>query len=478
MMSRRAHVVVSLLIAGCPPLPGQEPTATEATTGTGSTEAGSTGSTTDPTTGSTTDPTTSTTIDTVTVTLSTTEPPVPICGDGVLQPGEQCDDGNQEDADCCTNTCMKGQDEPGQVCWTVTVEGSDDGEDQGGGIAVDAAGEIYLTAQVVDMFAGPDALVRKLDPGGVSVWTQQYDGGINGPDTALRLAAEPSGFMVAVGRQTTVQMQPPVLWLSKCTPTGQIVWQFTDDAPIAGIAVALSGSEPVVVGSITQAGDTNGWVRKYDENGGTIWTKVHTGASGGVDTLSGVAVDAAGNVIAVGRESTMMQGFDILVRQYGPDGAPGWQDVVDGGMMGNDWALDAAVDPDGAVFVAGRVETGGGFSDAWLRKYSATGEPLWTGSYAGAFGGSEDATAIAATTGGGFVAAGSTAVGDDDNDLWIRRYSADGAEIWTDVVGGMDMGIDTATDVAFTPDGGVVVIGTMTVVDGLNSDAWVRKYGP
>ena len=50
--------------------------------------------------------------------------------------------------------------------------------------------------------------------------------------------------------------------------------------------------------------------------------------------------------------------------------------------------------------------------------------------------------------------------------------------VWTDVVGGTDIGVDTATDVAFTPDGGVVVIGTMTVVDGLNSDAWVRKYGP
>jgi probable HAF family extracellular repeat protein/cysteine-rich repeat protein len=30
---------------------------------------------------------------------------VPLCGDGTLDPGEQCDDGNRDDGDCCTITC-------------------------------------------------------------------------------------------------------------------------------------------------------------------------------------------------------------------------------------------------------------------------------------------------------------------------------------------------------------------------------------
>ena len=31
-----------------------------------------------------------------------------VCGDGVRQLGEACDDGNVEDADSCTNTCVRG----------------------------------------------------------------------------------------------------------------------------------------------------------------------------------------------------------------------------------------------------------------------------------------------------------------------------------------------------------------------------------
>jgi hypothetical protein len=240
----------------------------------------------------------------------------------------------------------------------------------------------------------------------------------------------------------------------------------------------MAGDDPVVAGTIKQLDDTNGFLRKYDENGAEIWTSVHVGQSGGLDSLAGVTVDGAGNVIAVGRESTAMQGFNIVILRYGPDGAPGWSDTVDGGMGGNDWALDVATDPDDAIYVAGRVETGGGFSDGWLRKYDASGAPVWTGTYAGGFGQSDDATAIAATAGGGFVAAGSTTVAEGDTDLWIRRHDESGAEIWTDVVAGMNGGPDGATDVAFTPDGGVVVIGTMTVVPELNSDVWVRKYGP
>jgi cysteine-rich repeat protein len=30
---------------------------------------------------------------------------LPVCGDGILQPGEFCDDGNTVSGDCCSSTC-------------------------------------------------------------------------------------------------------------------------------------------------------------------------------------------------------------------------------------------------------------------------------------------------------------------------------------------------------------------------------------
>ena len=57
----------------------------------------------------------------------------PVCGNGVLENGEVCDDGNTEDADECSADCLVAT--PLQVCGNGVVEGleaCDDGNDVGG----------------------------------------------------------------------------------------------------------------------------------------------------------------------------------------------------------------------------------------------------------------------------------------------------------------------------------------------------------
>jgi cysteine-rich repeat protein len=75
---------------------------TSSTTDTGTTTSSST--TTDTTTSSDTtlDVTTATTETTTTATDTT---PPPTCGDGTQDPGEECDDGNTDNTDACTNKC-------------------------------------------------------------------------------------------------------------------------------------------------------------------------------------------------------------------------------------------------------------------------------------------------------------------------------------------------------------------------------------
>lgn len=53
------------------------------------------------------------------------------CGDGVVQPGEWCDDGNDADDDGCTSSCTpthvcgNGVIEAGEVCDDMNLEGGD-----------------------------------------------------------------------------------------------------------------------------------------------------------------------------------------------------------------------------------------------------------------------------------------------------------------------------------------------------------------
>lgn len=94
----------------------------------------------------------------------------------------------------------------------------------------------------------------------------------------------------------------------------------------------------MIAGVIKQA-DNDALVRKYADGGQELWTRTFAGAAAGPDTASGVAVDAAGNILAVGRKFTDAEGFDIWIQQYGPDGTPGWGQSFGGGVGGNDWGI-------------------------------------------------------------------------------------------------------------------------------------------
>ena len=377
-----------LLLAACTAPAGEATTdtgeagTTTGTTGLTSSSDSDTASDADPTTPDV--PTTSSTTGTTTDDLPTSTGPddttmiePPVCGDGVLGAGEACDDGNVVDGDCCSADCSVGPAEPGQACWTVRIEGSKNGADRGAGVVVDGADNVYVLAAVVDSIAQSDILVRKYDPGPVSLWTQQYDGGVNGTDAGGALAGDAAGFMIALGRQTVTQGEPGVGWLSKCTPNGQVLWTFTD-AGLAGgdIALAGDGGDFVVAGVIKQGSDSNALVRKYADGGAELWTEVYAGAANKTDYASGVAVDGAGNIVVVGREFVDADGFNIWVQQYAADGSPGWGETLDGGAAGLDWANAVAFDDEDQPVVVGRIDLGGGFSDAWIRKYTAEGAEL------------------------------------------------------------------------------------------------------
>jgi len=85
--------------------------------------------------------------DTETESTSETETGVePVCGDGVVDPGEDCDDANADDADACLSTCTAASCGDGVV--QLDVEGCDDGND----IDSDACTSVCQVAECGDGF--------------------------------------------------------------------------------------------------------------------------------------------------------------------------------------------------------------------------------------------------------------------------------------------------------------------------------------
>ena len=136
--------------------------------------------------------------------------------------------------------------------------------DEGMGVALDGQGNIYVVATVEDDSNGEDIWIRKYDTTGVSQWTQQYDGGIGSTDGVAAVTSDAQGFMIAIGRQAIVPNAGSEFWMSRCDPTGVVIWQFTETANIAGSDVTMAtDGDFVVVGSIKQNNDDNLMVRRY-----------------------------------------------------------------------------------------------------------------------------------------------------------------------------------------------------------------------
>ncbi len=400
-----------------------------------------------------------------------------VCGNEIVEPGEMCDDGNQMGGDGCEADCTLL---PGELWWQRTIDGGDEDLDRGFDVATDDAGNIYLVATVVDPIAKKDIFIRKYDPIGVSIWTRNYDGGVNQHDQGLAIAGDEFGFMVVAGRQTQGD-NGSLLWLSKCDPNGQILWQNVGEAEaLIGSLAMFSQTHFIAGGSIKEGMDTNALLRRYDDQGIEMWSTVHAGASGGPDSIADVAVNDAGDIFVAGREFTDATSFDVWVARYSASGEEVWSFKVDGPESGADWAGAVAVSEEGWLVVGGRHDHGdASLGDAWLARYSLDGgEAVWTQSYNGAASGDDGIRGLAIDDSGEIVAVGFEEVIDQGSNIWIRKYESSGAEIWARTIDGEGSGDDSAAAVAIDAEGNVVTVGEVAIIDQFDSDVLLTKQAP
>ncbi len=268
------------------------------------------------------------------------------------------------------------------------------------------------------------------------------------------------------------------------------------DGAVVGLRVAVDATGVYIVGSVSGAlPDQSGvsgfdaFVRKYDANGNLLWTRQF--GTTGSDFARGVAVDATG-VYVVGETGgalpgqTWAGGTDAFARKYDATGNELWTRQF--GTTFADQAYGVAVDAAG-VYVVGHVDgalpgqASNGARDTFVRKCDANGNVLWTrqfGTASGdsAFGVTVDATGVYVVGQTGGALPGQISTG--GTDAFARKYDPTGNQLWTRQFG------TTFGDLAFGVTGdatGVYVVGqTGGALPGQIStggtDAFARKYDP
>ncbi len=435
-----------------------------------------------------------------------------VCGDGLILAGEeQCDDANDDNNDGCSELCLftdcgdgfwnpeinevcdDGPGTPGDVCnddcltwgqWTETFNGSGDSNDLIYGVAFDSAGNpVVAGVTLPDNGNGDDIWVRKYDATGAESWTRTFHGVTS--DLGYGVAVAPNDDVFVVGSVFTLTDNRDI-WVrryaSDGTPGFTRTHNGSDDEADEGRGIAIDAAGNLgVVGYVTQSSDTEIFVRKYTPGGATLWTVVESGPAGGDDEGHGVAFDAAGNLVATGFVSTGGGAEDIWVAKYNASGTELWARTHAGSGGTNDAGEGVAFDGGGNVVVAGFEAVAGESDNAWIRKYDPDGTELWTQTFNGPSGGRDRAQAVTVAAADEIVVAGSTFEDSQSDNIWLRRYDADGNEVypWATEYNSPGFLSDVAHGVAVDGDGNVAVGGFETRSEnGEARNTWLRYVLP
>lgn len=189
--------------------------------------------------------------------------------------------------------------------------------------------------------------------------------------------------------------------------------------------------------------ERSAFVRKYDRDGNIAWTHQFGGNTTGEDTVTGIATTANAVYVAgwtagvLPGQSTLSDQHDAFVVKYDVNGAQQWMRQF--GTESSVEALAVTAD-DSGVYVVGAVDCcgspfpgtlGSTGADAFLRKYSPDGAVLWTRQF-----GSVDvdrATAVFVDVNGVYVAGttnGEFAGPRGQQDGFIAKFDANGGELW------------------------------------------------
>jgi enterochelin esterase-like enzyme len=328
------------------------------------------------------------------------------------------------------------------------------GEDREGGVAADAAGNVYeaLAAEgPVDGQANAgakDVVLIKYGPTGSKLWTREF--GTPGVDRAYGLQLDPQGHPVIVG-------------YTKGNFDGNHAGNTSDDI----------------------------FVTKYDPTGAREWaTQVGTTAA---DRGYGLAVDAGGTIYVGGYTKGNLGGTNVgdkdiyLLQLAATGGAPVW--IRQFGTAGEDKGMAVAAGG-GHAYIAGMTgdalgtplpgTTTGGI-DGFLAQFDAGGTRTWTAQVGTTaedqlWGVAADAAGNATVS--GFTAGDLFAPNAGDKDIVVGRFDPNGAMTLHDQLGtiGNDKGTNVALDGAGTTYVSGFSDGNLETNIG-NFDAVIVKYG-
>ena len=215
-------------------------------------------------------------------------------------------------------------DPDGTELWVKRYNGSADDNDYGYWLALDPSGNVYVTGQSVETGSDNDITTIKYAPNGDELWIRHYNGPANGYDAGQAIAVDNAGNAYVTGNHTTATGLECVTL--KYSTNGDLLWV----SPFSGpdndgvlISIALDDSANAYVSGFVFRGGASDWVTiKYDTNGVEQWSQLYNGPGNSSDGTYAIAVDNNRNVVVAGYSTGNGTDYDYTTIKYSQTGTP------------------------------------------------------------------------------------------------------------------------------------------------------------
>lgn len=402
------------------------------------------------------------------------------CQNGTIDEGEECDDGNDVNADGCNRDCRLS----GQLI-SVHTHGSGFNQlDQGFAVAPEADGTAIVSGYVsIDAEGARDAWLARYSATGQLMWEQTIAGPGDGNDELRGLVGDGAGQIYAAGYQRGVEGEGLNAIVAKYDLAGNQEWVqiFNGPESMSDVydVVTLDNAGNVIVGGYSgNAAEGNDvFLRKLSSDGDTLWSRSRSGPNGGTDLIWDVAVSSMGHIYAGGYEDGPVgEARNAWVAKFDTDGNELWSRSFNGADSLGDYINGVTVIGEDDVVVCGYEESTEYPWHSIVRRYDSLGMIVWTDRYDGetsegahCFGIMTDGDGNLATTGGEIVSGVRAVV--------VRKYGPNGTPLWTTQAPGGSVGPDYGRDVAIGPEDSVWIVGSVDTGADLR-DVWVGRFSP
>jgi uncharacterized delta-60 repeat protein len=371
--------------------------------------------------------------------------------------------------------CLHAQDRVQEAWLRHFGSGLVSGQDFATAIAVDNAGNVYVTGRSPNAPRGFDYVTVKYDATGAQLWTARYDGPGNAEDTPVAIAVDASGNVYVTGTSAGVDTEIDCATI-KYNSVGIEQWAARYNRPgnLDDIATALGidaqgnvyvGGWSLITGTEDEYGipSSDYLLIKYNSAGAEQWVAYKEAVDFGI--AEAMSIDASGNVYVTG-----MNSFHYFTVKYDTDGAEQW--AVSSSDRANE-VSDLTVDAVGNIYV-----TGNSLQDYATIKYDPAGVQQWVARYNVPEESTDTPSAKAVDAAGNIHVTGTSrrlVIGMSSLDYATVKYNPAGDQQWVARYESRSSR-DWAAAMAIDVDGSVVVTGFSEVESSNSYNFATVKY--